>query len=80
MKTDLPVEIVPYSKSGPFRRWCRKRSLDALLENWNDIVGKRVDLFIAFDVDPWPFDALPQVSFEGVSSRRGWDNSRGVGA
>ena len=79
MRTDLPVEIVPYSKSCPFRRCCRKRSLDALLEDWDDIVGQRVDLFIAFDVYPWPFEAFLQVSLEGIPSRRGWDYSRGVG-
>ena len=58
MKTDLAVEIVPYSKSGPFRRWCRKRSLDAFLEDWDDIIGKRVDLFLVFPADPWPFGVL----------------------
>ena len=76
MKTDLAVEIVPYSKSGPFRRWCRKRSLDAFLEDWDDIIGKRVDLFLVFLADPWPFGVLLQ---EGVLSRRGGSNSRGVG-
>jgi hypothetical protein len=45
------------------------------LEDWDDIIGKRVDLFVVFVVDPWPFEVLLQVSFEGVSSRRGGDNS-----
>ena len=73
--TDLPVEIIPYTKSCPFRRRYRKCGLDAFLEDWDDIVGKRVDLFSAFDVDPWPFEAFLQVSFEGVPSRRGGVNS-----
>lgn len=80
MRTDLAVEIIPYAKSGPFRRLCRKRGLDAFLEDWDDIIAQRVDLFVAFVIDPWPFEVLLQVLFEGVSSRRRWDNRRGVGA
>ena len=76
MRTDLAVEIVPYAKSGPFRRLCRKRSLDAFLEDWDDIIGKRVDLFLVFLADQWPFGVLLQ---GGVLSRRGEGNSRGVG-
>ena len=75
MRTDLAVEIVPYAKSGPFRRWSRKRGLDAFLEDWDDIIGQRVDLFLVSLADPWPFGVLQ----EGVLSWRGWGNSRGVG-